>query len=94
VCRSSTSKTTRSTIRPSHTRIAWSRSRPRVTSSLAFQCSVAHPPETSPTAYPHTPRGSDCHAMSSSRTTSSRTRFSAPRFTGRRSSPSTGIMTM
>ena len=80
---SSTSRTTRSTIRRSRTRTASSRWRPRAPSSSAFRCSAARRPAISPAASPRTPRASACRATSSSRTISSRPRFSAPRSTGR-----------
>ena len=47
-----------------------------------------------PAASPRTPRASDCRATSSSRTISSRPRFSARRSIGRTSSPSKATTTM
>ena len=92
-CPSCTSRTTRSTIRRSPTRIASSRSRRRARWSWASACSRARRPATSPTACRRTRRGSGSSATCSSPTTSSRRRCSAPPSTGRTSSPSPATTT-
>ena len=90
---SCTSRTTRSTIRRSPTRIAWCRWRPRGPSSSGSRCLAARRPAISPAASRRTPRASGCRATSSSRTTSSRQRCSARRSTARTSSPSKATTT-
>ena len=76
---SSTSRTTRSTIRRCPTRIASSRWRRRARSSSGSTCWRARPRATSPTASRRTRRGSASSAACSSRTTSKRGRSSARR---------------